>query len=111
MRTRSENEKKNKNVKKVLYISIDYLSMDTADMMAREPEENNMGLTVYNYEFGYILQMPKERIMRTANRSSFPKDLRACMTVAENRECDAVVFDEIADKDDEVDMLLNLQRA
>lgn len=82
-------------IRKVLGLSTAHIRETTANLLERESDENNLGLTVYPFAYGYWVFV-NNSITEKDNEdydSNIPKDLMECMQLAHQNDCQWIQFD------------------
>lgn len=83
---------------KMITISSAHITEETAKALDKEPVTNKYGLSVYNKsDYGWFIYLP-ENIRKSDDKESseeetLPKDLKACIKFADNKECEWLCID------------------
>lgn len=89
---------KNLEIRKVLGLSTGHVTEKTCNLLNREPEENNLCLSVYPFEYGYFvfiggLQIECDKIVYDDAPMDLPKDLEDCIKLALKNSCEWLQLD------------------
>lgn len=93
---------KNKNdeleIRKVLGLSTAHVTEETCNLLGREPEENNLCLSVYPFEYGFFvfvggLKIEDDKIVNDGFPMDLPKDLEGCIKLALKNGCEWLQLD------------------
>lgn len=83
-----EERKTSMDIAKVLTISTAHIPESVAKMLGDEPRTNQLGLSVYPYEYGFWIYVPSYEVERT-----FPEPLDLCMRFAKENSCEWLRLD------------------
>lgn len=75
-------------ITKCLELSTAHITESTANLLKKEPNENNLALSVFPLSiFGYLIN-----VTPTSN-TTIPKDLNDCINLAKENNCEWIMFD------------------
>ena len=76
-------------IRKVLGLSTAHIRETTANLLERESDENNLGLTVYPFKYGYWVFIGNNITDKEDEdcENNMPKDLLACIQLARQKGC------------------------
>lgn len=80
---------------RMMTLGTNHINKDTAAMLDDEPEQNNMGLSVYTKStadgetFGWFIYIPED----LTKHPGIPDDLRRCLAIAQNHGCGVLCLD------------------
>lgn len=85
-------------IRKVLGLSTAHITESTRCRLDRDPDDNNLGLTVYPFEYGWFIYIKdfKEKdgnILCSNIACDFPKDLKDCIILGIRNDCQWLQFD------------------
>lgn len=77
-------------ITKMLTISTEHITPETAEKLNKEPDANNMSLCVYEKaEFGWFIHIPEDM----DDCEQVPDDLRRCIEFADEQGCEWLCID------------------
>ena len=71
-------------ISSLITISSAHISDESAEMLDKEAEKNNLGLSVFKYEYGWRIYIPEESENVPEN---IPEDIATCMSYAAEHNC------------------------
>lgn len=85
-------------IRKVLGLSTAHVTEETCNLLGREPEENNLCLSVYPFEYGFFvfvggLKIEDDKIVNDGFPMDLPKDLEGCIKLALKNSCEWLQLD------------------
>ena len=110
----NETTKNNFEIRKVLGLSTMHITQKTTHRLARDPEDNNLGLTIYPFEYGWWVFIGnvsfKEDKIYYDNEpiTSLPSDLIDCIKIGLENDCQWLQFDCDAEEYDNLPIYYDL---
>lgn len=81
-------------IAKTLTLSTCHISEDTAESLSNDPDDNNLGLCVYEKaEYGWYITIDNDTLNTIETNDTFPEDLKRIITLADSLGCRTVCLD------------------
>ena len=75
-------------IAKMLVLSTAHIKEETSLLLEREPNENRLGLSVYEKaEFGFWIYVPENLQEHFLDKEHLPADLWQCLELAHKNDC------------------------
>ena len=79
-------------ITKMLTLSTAHITEETANKLDRDPNDNNLGLCIYNKgTFGWYIYLNSIKDIETHHK--LPDDLFKCILLAQSLNCEVLCFD------------------